>query len=87
MDFISNISVEIDLRRLMRALGRSDRVAQMRDDAKWAIRTVGELVQPRALVGIFTIDAHTVDTVSVSSENRPEPVVLKVGRKGASAFG
>lgn len=83
MDFISNISVEIDLQRLMRALGSSDSVAQMVDDAKWAIKTVGELLQPKALVGIFTIDAHTVDTVSVSSENHPEPVVLKVGRKGA----
>lgn len=83
MDFISNISVEIDLQRLMRALGRGDRVARMIDDAKWAIKTVGEQVQPKALVGIFTVDTHTIDTVSVYSENRPEPVVLKVGRRGA----
>lgn len=82
MDLFENIPVEIDLQRMLYALGGGSQAVEMKDVALWAIETTSQLVQPKALVGYFDIASRSSETLTLFSENRADAVMLRTGEKG-----
>lgn len=82
MQTIENVPVEIDFKRLVRALGGQRMIPRIQTEAQWAIETAKQLARPKAILDVFSIKRLGASCVVVTSDAHPEPVMLEVGNRG-----
>ena len=82
MEIVQGCNLDVDVRRLLRALGDARMQEQMTDTAEWAVDRLHNIIMPKAVLDHFVVEVTTENEVVLKTHDSQRLVPLQIGKMG-----